>query len=98
MKKYVDLIAGFPREQEFVIWKGKGRTFYILIDGYGLAVSDGWSNDRFIIYDDLRVAYDFPERLPKYIKDKVSSLARRGIIVNRGTNMINNKIIEEVTE
>lgn len=37
-----------------------------------------WSGDSFIKYDrtdrDGVVAYDFPERLPKYLKDKVKSV------------------------
>lgn len=37
-----------------------------------------WSSDSFIKYDrtdrDGVVAYDFPERLPKYLKNKVKSV------------------------
>lgn len=32
---------------------------------------------RFIIYDNKTVAYDFPEQLPKYIKEYMDKLAKK---------------------
>lgn len=81
--------------QEVIVWRVKSKKYYIIIDGYGLAVTDGWTCDRFIVYDDKRVAYDYPEHLPQYIKNKVLRLTHAGIIDNRQTNMVNNKILKE---
>ena len=50
----------------------KGETYAV---GY---VVGEWIGDSFIKYDrtdrDGTVAYDFPERLPKYLKQKVKSV------------------------
>ena len=50
----------------------KGDTYVV---GY---VVGEWYGDSFIKYDrtdkDGTVAYDFPERLPKYLKQKVKSV------------------------
>ena len=50
-------------------------------------VTGDWYADSFIKYDKTdkngAIAYDFPERLPKYLKNKVAILCRR-ILNNRG--------------
>lgn len=60
-----------------------GLKWNIIYDGYGLGISDGWTVDRPIIYDDRRVAYDSPERLPKYVKTAFERMAKAGTIENR---------------
>ena len=46
-------------------------------------VTGDWYADSFIKYDKTDkkgvIAYDFPERLPKYLKNKVAVLCRRVI-------------------
>ena len=47
---------------------------------FGHVIGD-WYADSFIKYDKTdktgTIAYDFPERLPKYLKNKVAVLCRR---------------------
>ena len=66
-----------------VLWGVRSKRFYILVDGYGLGISDGYVVDRPIVYDDKRVAYSCPERLPKYVKRAFERLAAKGAIQNR---------------
>lgn len=83
MKNYIDVIRQTAKTGECnTIWSNKNRKYSIIVDGYGLGITDGWTVDRPIIYDDKRVAYDFPERLPQYIKDKFASLAWNCQIIN----------------
>ena len=83
MKNYIDIIKQTAKTGEYnTIWSRKNCTYSIIVDNYGLGITDGYTVDRPIIYDDKRVAYDFPERLPKYIKEKFSSLAWNGKICN----------------
>lgn len=83
MKNYIDIIKQTAKTGEYnTIWSGKNRTYSIIVDCYGLGITDGYTVDRPIIYNDRRVAYDFPEALPKYIKEKFQSLALSGKICN----------------
>ena len=83
MKNYIDIIKRTKETGDYnTLWSAKNRKYSIIVDGYGLGITDGWTVDRPIIYDNRRVAYDFPEKLPNYIKDKFSQLAWKGLIVN----------------
>lgn len=83
MKNYIDIIKQIAKNGGCAtIWSRKNCTYSIIVDGYGLGITDGWTVDRPIIYNDKRVAYNFPECLPKYIKDKFASLAINNQIVN----------------
>lgn len=72
--------GGYPAK---VLWGTNNRKHYIICDGYGLGISDGVHVDRPVIYDDKRVAYDAPERLPQYIKNEFERMAQKGEITNR---------------
>ena len=55
---------------EIEIYQGRG-----LFEGFSGFVTSDFHCDHFIKYDSNKknalVAYDFPERVPKYIKEKV---------------------------
>lgn len=74
--------ATFDNGRTQILWGIPTRRYYILRDGYGLGISNGYTVDRPIIYENKKVAYDHPDALPKYIKDKFQSLAQRGLIQN----------------
>ena len=75
--------ATYDDGKTLVLWGTPSRRYYIIADGYGLGLSDGWTVDRPIIYDDRRVAYEWPERLPQYVKRRFETMAARGLIENR---------------
>lgn len=64
------------------IWSNPAARWSIIEDEYGLGITDGYYVDRPIIYKDGRVAYDRPECLPKYIKERFESMARHGQVHN----------------
>ena len=43
----------------------------------GLMIGNGWNAYYATVYDDGSIAYDFPERIPAYVKSAVNSVARR---------------------
>lgn len=65
------------------IWSNAATRWYIIEDEYGLGITDGYYVDRPIIYPDSSVAFDCPECLPKYIKERFKSMARHGQIHNK---------------
>ena len=82
-KNYIDAIKNSKNTGAYnTIWTAKSRKYSIICDGYGLGITDGWTVDRPVIYHDKTVGFDFPEALPKYIKEKFKSLAYNGYIVN----------------
>ena len=83
MKNYINIIKESKRTGEYkTLWTVKSRKYSIICDGYGLGITDGWTVDRPIIYNNKKVAFDFPESLPKYIKEKFATLAENGAIIN----------------
>lgn len=66
----------------YVLWQNKGKKWHIICDGYGLGITGDYC-DRPVIYEYKRVVYDFPERLPEYVKDAFERLAAQGKIWNR---------------
>lgn len=81
MKKYIKSYTEEPQYR--VLWyKGNWEIF---IDGYGVGVSDGYTTDRPAIYErfgNTEVAYGFPERIPKYVKNKMNQLVKSGAFDN----------------
>lgn len=67
--------------EQKLLWKsGNGRwEIYSFINPYGvlriMVVDDrtGYC-DYPIMYDDGGIAYDFPERIPKYVREKVRKI------------------------
>ena len=41
-----------------------------------IMVTDGWYCDYPIMYDNGNIAYDYPERIPQYVKDAVKKVMR----------------------
>lgn len=64
-------------DNTLTIWsKGKWE---IIVDGYGLGITDGWSVERPMIYDDHTVAYsDDILYVPPYVKRQFEKMASTG--------------------
>ena len=64
-------------DNTLTIWsKGKWE---IIVDGYGLGITDGWSVERPMIYDDHTVAYsDDVLYVPPYVKRQFEKMASTG--------------------
>ena len=57
-----------------VIWisKNKNWIFYVNdCEHFQIEKIDSWVGDLPLLYDDGSVAYDNPDNIPKYIKDRV---------------------------
>lgn len=81
MKKYIKSETEVYDDMQDEVLYDNGK-WSIYIDGYGIGISDGYEVDRPTIYDDGKVAYDFPERIPAYVKKKMESLVRQGVFDN----------------
>ena len=68
-----------------VFWKS--GKWSIIVDGYGLGITDGWSVERPIIYTHKNpptVAYDGTAvSVPPYVKRKFEELVQKGVLKNR---------------
>ena len=82
-KNYIDAIKDSKNTGAYnTIWTAKSRKYSIISDVYVIEITYGWTVDRPVIYHYKTVGFDFPEALPKYIKEKFKSLAYNGCIVN----------------
>jgi len=55
------------------------EKWYLAINGYGFCVTDGWQCDYPLKYEhNGQIVYDSPERLPKYIKERVRKYYDKG--------------------
>lgn len=63
-----------------LVTKGK---WSIIVDGYGIGISDQCNVDRPVIYGGVRVGFDKPERIPKGIYEEFMRLVRLGVLRNR---------------
>jgi len=63
------------QEDSAILWrKGKWRVEWWNPDNpssTSLAVANGINQYNCVIYDDGTVAYDFPERIPNYVRDVI---------------------------
>lgn len=73
----------WPYDPIVVLWGIPYRKWFILRDGYGLGISDGWYVVRPVIYNNWRVEYDHPEALPQYVKDKFQRMVNEGLTDER---------------
>jgi hypothetical protein len=73
-------------EKEELLWQSKNELWAILKVNNGerdmfVIVDDKDGLTEFpVIYDNRLVAYDHPEWIPKYVKNKFAVLVRKGII------------------
>jgi len=64
-----------------IVWENKYKKYCIIYDDMlGFMIDDGFYLFKPCVYYDLRVAYDNPFILPKYIKDKFEQLVLKGVI------------------
>lgn len=66
-----------------VLWTSQNGKWEIILEkndrfpeGF-IVVTDGWFCDYPIMYDNGKVAYDYPERIPVYVRDKVEKIMAR---------------------